>query len=335
MTDPHIIPFANHILTSIQKDLMLLKDHHVLDESTLQRILALLPSQANPSTTTLPTPAASTFNSVANSTSTLPQPNNLRPPLPTRKSTHSSPSLAPVPAPRTPSFPKLPGRRTSDWSPPAQQQQTTNRDVLTTPQHQPAPPPSYNATVKSNKQMAEAIYDYAGEDSNTDLSFRKGDMIEVIEHVNDDWWRGTLDGKTGIFPQNHVQSLPAQKQQSSPAIRPAKAPVTMNTQVYPTPPPPAANQYYQQPNTTTQQPYSYPPPPTMIYHQAPGGSSSMTSYAPPPPSMAVGPAVTEERSNGEGSKVQNMAKKFGSKVGEAAVFGFGATLGSEAAHAIF
>jgi hypothetical protein len=36
--------------------------------------------------------------------------------------------------------------------------------------------------VKNNKQMAEAIYDYAGEDPNTDLSFRKGDMIEVIEH---------------------------------------------------------------------------------------------------------------------------------------------------------
>jgi hypothetical protein len=38
---------------------------------------------------------------------------------------------------------------------------------------------------------------------------------------------------------------------------------------------------------------------------------------------SVAPATTEEK--GEGSKVQNMAKKFGSKVGEAAVFGFGAT----------
>lgn len=93
----------------------------------------------------------------------------------------------------------------------------------------------------------------------------------------------------------------------------------------------------------------------MVYHQAPGGasSSSMTSYAPPMGSPNV-PATTEEKGEG-GGKVQNMAKKFGSKVGEAAVFGFGATrklstpvflnvvpnciclftVGSEAAHAIF
>ncbi|SAL97257.1 hypothetical protein [Absidia glauca] len=333
MTDPHVIPLANHMLMSIQRDLVLLKDHQVLDESTLQRILALLPTQATPATATapMPSPAPSTYNASSSPSALPPTTNNLRPPLPTRKSTNTSPRLAPIPAARAPSFPKLPGRRTSDWSPQQQQTNIAPREVLATPHHQlssPAPPPSYNATVKNNKQMAEAIYDYAGEDPNTDLSFRKGDMIEVIEHVNEDWWRGTLDGKTGIFPQNHVQSLPAQKQQPSPAVRPAKAP---SPQVYPAPPP--TTNHYQQP---TQQPYSYPPPPTMVYHQAPGGvsSSSMTSYAPPPPmGSAVAPATTEDK--GEGSKVQSMAKKFGSKVGEAAVFGFGATLGSEAAHAIF
>lgn len=25
--------------------------------------------------------------------------------------------------------------------------------------------------------------------------------------VNGDWWRGELNGKTGIFPQNHVQKI--------------------------------------------------------------------------------------------------------------------------------
>lgn len=184
MTDPHIIPLANHMLMSIQKDLVLLKDHQVLDESTLQRILALLPTQATPATAPMPSPAPSSHNP-SNSPSALPPTtNNLRPPLPTRKSTNTSPSLAPIPAARTPSFPKLPGRRTSDWSPQQQQTNIAPREVLATP-HQPsshAPPPSYNATVKTNKQMAEAIYDYAGEDPNTDLSFRKGDTIEVIEH---------------------------------------------------------------------------------------------------------------------------------------------------------
>ncbi|KAI8088824.1 SH3 domain-containing protein [Halteromyces radiatus] len=319
MTDPHIIPLANHMLTSIQKDLRILKDHQVLDDNTLQNILALLPTQVTAAPTPAPRNHLSQPTLTTSSTTSTPSSNNIRPPLPTRKSTASShsPSLAPIPAPRTPSFPKLPARRTPDWQQP---------DILNTRDSTPQPPPSYNATVK-NKQMVEAIYDYTGEDPTTDLSFRKGDMIEVTEHVNDDWWRGSLHGKTGIFPQNHVQPLPAQKQ-SSPATSIAKT----TPQVYSSP---QVNNH----NNYQQQPYSYPPPPTMVYHTPPyqvsGGSST---YATPPPQVvtAGGSNVTEDKGNGEGNgKVQNMAKKFGSKVGEAAVFGFGATLGSEAAHAIF
>lgn len=25
--------------------------------------------------------------------------------------------------------------------------------------------------------------------------------------VNDDWWKGTVSGKSGIFPQNHVKKI--------------------------------------------------------------------------------------------------------------------------------
>ncbi|ORZ25030.1 hypothetical protein BCR42DRAFT_399224 [Absidia repens] len=331
MTDPHHNPLANHMLMSIQKDLAVLKDQKILDETTYQNIITLLPTQASS-----PSPVTS---------------NTIRPPLPTRKSTTHSPNLAPIPAPRTPSFPKLPVRRTSDL--PHQQPQQTNitnttttttttREPLTTEpsilHQQPStapPPPSYNATVK-NKQMAEAIYDYAGEDPSTDLSFRKGDMIEVTEHVNDDWWRGSLKGKSGIFPQNHVQSVPPQKQ-ASPIVQVTKASVP-TPHAYPTPPTPMNNHYQQQ-----QQPYAYPPPPTMVYHQAPSqGASTSYNYVPPPMAVAAGGSnnngavAVDDKGNGEGgSKVQGMAKKFGSNLGNAVVFGAGATIGSEAVHAIF
>ncbi|CAO3580319.1 unnamed protein product [Absidia cylindrospora] len=334
MTDPHHNPLANHMLMSIQKDLAVLKEQKILDENTYQNIIALLPTQASS-----PSPLTS---------------NTIRPPLPTRKSTTHSPNLAPIPAPRTPSFPKLPVRRTSDLPHQqlqSQQQQanivtttTTTREPLTTEPsilHQQssttAPPPSYNATVK-NKQMAEAIYDYAGEDPSTDLSFRKGDVIEVTEHVNDDWWRGSLKGKSGIFPQNHVQSVPPQKQ-ASPIVQVTKASVP-TPHVYPAPPTPMNNHYQQQQH---QQPYAYPPPPTMVYHQAPShGASTSYNYVPPPMAVAAGGSnnngavAADDKGNGEGgSKVQGMAKKFGSNLGNAVVFGAGATIGSEAVHAIF
>ncbi|KAI1733270.1 variant SH3 domain-containing protein [Ditylenchus destructor] len=38
----------------------------------------------------------------------------------------------------------------------------------------------------------------------TDLSLRIGDRILVIE-AKDEWWKGTCNGKTGIFPANYVQ----------------------------------------------------------------------------------------------------------------------------------
>jgi hypothetical protein len=42
-----------------------------------------------------------------------------------------------------------------------------------------------------------------------DLSFRKGDVIEVIGAVYKDWWKGTLNGRIGIFPINYVELLRA------------------------------------------------------------------------------------------------------------------------------
>lgn len=49
-----------------------------------------------------------------------------------------------------------------------------------------------------------ALYDLISYEPD-ELSFRKGDIITVIESVYRDWWRGSLpNGKVGIFPLNYV-----------------------------------------------------------------------------------------------------------------------------------
>ncbi|CAG8452272.1 15920_t:CDS:1 [Dentiscutata erythropus] len=64
-------------------------------------------------------------------------------------------------------------------------------------------------------QIVEAQWDFNGSDTG-DLSFKKGDHIEVTEHVNDDWWRGRVKGKdaVGIFPRVYTKSLIQMAQQT-------------------------------------------------------------------------------------------------------------------------
>ncbi|KAJ3098670.1 hypothetical protein HDU96_010984 [Phlyctochytrium bullatum] len=54
------------------------------------------------------------------------------------------------------------------------------------------------------KQRVVAIADYnSGEEG--DLVFRMGDLITVLEDVDENWYRGELRGREGIFPKNHVE----------------------------------------------------------------------------------------------------------------------------------
>ena len=51
----------------------------------------------------------------------------------------------------------------------------------------------------------EALYDYDGEREG-DLQFRVGDKISVTNQAGN-WWTGTLNGHTGVFPSNYVQPV--------------------------------------------------------------------------------------------------------------------------------
>ena len=39
-----------------------------------------------------------------------------------------------------------------------------------------------------------------------DLTFNQGDIITVVK-TDGEWWTGSKDGKTGIFPANYVKKM--------------------------------------------------------------------------------------------------------------------------------
>ncbi|XP_044261717.1 uncharacterized protein LOC123009457 [Tribolium madens] len=52
--------------------------------------------------------------------------------------------------------------------------------------------------------LAEAVFDHVAFESE-ELAFRAGDLIEVLETANREWWWGTCGGKSGWFPAQFVR----------------------------------------------------------------------------------------------------------------------------------
>lgn len=65
---------------------------------------------------------------------------------------------------------------------------------------------NYNNDKQSKFKRVIALYDLTSTE-NDELSFKKGEIIVVLEQVYRDWWKGILNGKIGIFPINYVQEL--------------------------------------------------------------------------------------------------------------------------------
>ncbi|KAK1749950.1 BAR domain-containing protein [Echria macrotheca] len=70
----------------------------------------------------------------------------------------------------------------------------------------PKPKPSRLAGQPTAVETVTALYDYAAQ-AEGDLSFRTGDVIEIVTRTNNDneWWVGKLHGKQGQFPGNYVK----------------------------------------------------------------------------------------------------------------------------------
>ncbi|TPX62785.1 hypothetical protein SpCBS45565_g06925 [Spizellomyces sp. 'palustris'] len=75
------------------------------------------------------------------------------------------------------------------------------------------------------KRVVRALYDYTGAEESS-LTFRKGDVIQVLTQLESGWWDGLCNGERGWFPSNYVSDMetltdapPAEQLKSGPWIR--------------------------------------------------------------------------------------------------------------------
>uniref|UniRef100_A0A914S4M6 SH3 domain-containing protein n=1 Tax=Parascaris equorum TaxID=6256 RepID=A0A914S4M6_PAREQ len=83
---------------------------------------------------------------------------------------------------------------------PLSTQESLSKSPQTTPGETPSSP---SAVVPSTAPICDTV----SASEPTDLELSAGDRILVTE-ANDDWWRGTCGGRSGIFPANYVQMCP-------------------------------------------------------------------------------------------------------------------------------
>ena len=58
-------------------------------------------------------------------------------------------------------------------------------------------------------ERARALYSYSAENED-ELSLDEGDILTILEKELEDsgWWKGELNGRVGVFPDNFVELLP-------------------------------------------------------------------------------------------------------------------------------
>uniref|UniRef100_A0A8C1NQY0 SH3 domain-containing protein n=1 Tax=Cyprinus carpio TaxID=7962 RepID=A0A8C1NQY0_CYPCA len=60
---------------------------------------------------------------------------------------------------------------------------------------------------QQNAQNRCVVARFAFEGEEGELSFTEGDVITLMEYVNEEWGRGLLNGQTGIFPLSFIQAI--------------------------------------------------------------------------------------------------------------------------------
>jgi hypothetical protein len=73
------------------------------------------------------------------------------------------------------------------------------------PSSVPPLPPTASAPSAPKALIVQALYDIDEVEADDELTFKAGDMIEVLETGDDGWWKGRLYGRVGLFPVNYVK----------------------------------------------------------------------------------------------------------------------------------
>ncbi|KAK7929486.1 hypothetical protein WMY93_005881 [Mugilogobius chulae] len=69
-------------------------------------------------------------------------------------------------------------------------------------------PQSRRPTPDREKQPARAIYDFKAQTAK-ELTFKKGDTVNIIRQIDTNWFEGEHRGRVGIFPISYVEKMPS------------------------------------------------------------------------------------------------------------------------------
>ena len=69
-----------------------------------------------------------------------------------------------------------------------------------------APVPKFDQICSDGLMMVKANYNFTAESEN-EMSLNKGDIIKVTKHIDEGWWVGVCNGKSGMFPSNYVSVI--------------------------------------------------------------------------------------------------------------------------------
>uniref|UniRef100_A0A3B3SZB6 CD2-associated protein n=1 Tax=Paramormyrops kingsleyae TaxID=1676925 RepID=A0A3B3SZB6_9TELE len=59
---------------------------------------------------------------------------------------------------------------------------------------------------KRKKRQCKVLFEYIPQNED-ELELKVGDIIDIIEEVEEGWWSGTMNGKSGLFPSNFVKEV--------------------------------------------------------------------------------------------------------------------------------
>ncbi|KAK6295278.1 hypothetical protein J4Q44_G00345040 [Coregonus suidteri] len=59
---------------------------------------------------------------------------------------------------------------------------------------------------KPKKRQCRALFEYVPQNED-ELELKIGDIIDINEEVEEGWWSGTMNGKSGLFPSNFVKEI--------------------------------------------------------------------------------------------------------------------------------
>ncbi|KAJ3536537.1 hypothetical protein NMY22_g6000 [Coprinellus aureogranulatus] len=195
-----------------------------------------------------------------------------------------------------------------------------------------APLPEAPSSVPLFKVKALWNYDEDRKDEK-DLSFRVGDIIEIVQETNADWWVGRVHGREGLVPSAYVEKLPV------PPPRPSGSrfhPTALNPSSLS---PGGASPAFPIPRGTPYSGESPYPPSTTFYSPTRGYPPALYSgYEPQQPfygSSDASAPPNQPASQAKKPKYGSLGNTLTHSAAGGVGFGAGSTIGSGIIHSIF